>query len=561
MVAHHTFFQNKRARLSLVLFILFLSFCVRLFGVTSVPPSLYWEEVALGYDAYSILHTGKDHHGHWFPIVALESFGDYKPALYAYTIIPFLPVFGLSTLAIRFPSVISGVILTYLVGLIARCLYQSNQEKNSNAGFFVQVTAMIFVMISPWAIQFSRGGWEVNLATTLVSAGIYFGLLAKKNLTANKLKSSLMYYLLCAVTFICAMYTYHATRLIAPVMGLVLAAPLFLDWRKHLRLIVVLGVFSVIGIAPIALSLFQPQVNHRLQETSAFGSLTEIQTSNMFVETFHSNILAKILFHRYVFYGKTILANMFSHLRLDYLFISGDSNPRHSVQYFGLFYPFDSVLLLFGIFALIRNWKKSYHLLWIWWIVAVFPASLTTGTPHALRTLPSLPVWIILMALGALELKTIVSHTRFSKVFILCVTSIILGQTLMYSHFYFTIYPTLYDHEWQFGYQQLIHSIHEQATEKEPIYITREQGRPAMYYWFFSQTDPKRVQEADKSVEKDQGEYLEFERLHFVTELSGQEKGLIASSIEQSKHFSSLMPLQTINDLEGKPIWFIYRVE
>ena len=58
------------------------------------------------------------------------------------------------------------------------------------------------------------------------------------------------------------------------------------------------------------------------------------------------------------------------------------------------------------------------------------------------------------------------------------------------------------------------------ALQKEnpelPVYITREQGRPAMYYWFYTKTDPKDVQKANDLVKKDQGEYLEFENIKFI---------------------------------------------
>ena len=44
--------------------ILLLAIFLRFFNLSNNPPSLYWEEAALGYDAYSILKTGKDFHGH-----------------------------------------------------------------------------------------------------------------------------------------------------------------------------------------------------------------------------------------------------------------------------------------------------------------------------------------------------------------------------------------------------------------------------------------------------------------------------------------------------------------
>src|SRR3990172_3286399 len=97
-----------------------LALFVRVYRVTQSPPSPYWEEVALGYDAYSILLTGKDHHGNPWPIVAFESFGDWKPSGYFYALIPFIKVFGLSVFSVRLLSVLAGVGTIVGIGVLMR---------------------------------------------------------------------------------------------------------------------------------------------------------------------------------------------------------------------------------------------------------------------------------------------------------------------------------------------------------------------------------------------------------------------------------------------------------
>ena len=74
--------NSKSNKVSLLLFlIIFLATVLRFWQLGSVPLSPDWDEVSLGYNAYSIFHTGHDEYGKFFPIV-LQSFGDYKPALY-----------------------------------------------------------------------------------------------------------------------------------------------------------------------------------------------------------------------------------------------------------------------------------------------------------------------------------------------------------------------------------------------------------------------------------------------------------------------------------------------
>ena len=97
-----------KATFSLVT-IVCIALLLRFWQLGEVPPSPDWDEVALGYNAYSVSETGRDEYGKFMPIV-LRSFDDYKPALYSYLAIPFIKLFGLTVFAVRFPSAIFGVL-------------------------------------------------------------------------------------------------------------------------------------------------------------------------------------------------------------------------------------------------------------------------------------------------------------------------------------------------------------------------------------------------------------------------------------------------------------------
>src|SRR5438874_1717900 len=103
----------KREVLILIL-IVFLASILRFWNLGSVPPSLEWDEAALGYNAYSLLHTGRDEYGTLLPL-NLKSFGDYKPAVYAYLDVPFVAIFGLNEFAVRLPSALAGIGLVIVI--------------------------------------------------------------------------------------------------------------------------------------------------------------------------------------------------------------------------------------------------------------------------------------------------------------------------------------------------------------------------------------------------------------------------------------------------------------
>ena len=89
--------------------ILLLGSSLRLWHLGKTPISPNWDEVALGYNAFSIAKTGHDEFGKFMPTI-LRSYDDYKPALYAYLIIPAYEAFGLNVFAVRLPSAIFGIL-------------------------------------------------------------------------------------------------------------------------------------------------------------------------------------------------------------------------------------------------------------------------------------------------------------------------------------------------------------------------------------------------------------------------------------------------------------------
>ena len=85
--------------------ILLVALALRIYKIGSIPPGLTPDEASLGYNAYSILKTGKDEYGALLPFV-FKSFGDFKPGLYIYLTVPAVLIFGLTEFSVRLPSVL-----------------------------------------------------------------------------------------------------------------------------------------------------------------------------------------------------------------------------------------------------------------------------------------------------------------------------------------------------------------------------------------------------------------------------------------------------------------------
>src|SRR3990167_6730277 len=183
-----------KTKLVLILILLLASF-LRLYQIDQVPPALSWDEASIGYDAYSILKTGKDQCGEIFPL-AFKSFGEYKYPFHIYASAVSIYFFGLNEFAVRFPSALFGVINIFLLYLLTWKLFKNQ---------FIALTAAFLLTISPWHIQFSRVIWETNFALCFFLAGLNFFLASRQAKKA--------YFLI--VTFILfgmATFTYNGAK-------------------------------------------------------------------------------------------------------------------------------------------------------------------------------------------------------------------------------------------------------------------------------------------------------------------------------------------------------------
>ena len=159
--------MNKRI-LILLAFIIIVASILRLWQLGKVPSSPDWDEVALGYNSYSIMQTGRDEYGKFLPII-LRSFDDYKPALYAYLTMPSIGILGLNVVAVRLPSAIFGILTVLAVFFVVKELFKKNN---------IALLTSLLLAISPWHIQFSRVAFEANIGVTLNIFGVYFFLRA-----------------------------------------------------------------------------------------------------------------------------------------------------------------------------------------------------------------------------------------------------------------------------------------------------------------------------------------------------------------------------------------------
>jgi len=392
---------------------------LRLWQLGNIPPSPDWDEASLGYDAYSILQTGKDQFGEFLPVV-LRSFNDYKPAFYAYLAIPSIFVFGLNTLAVRFPSAIFGILSIIAVFYLVKEIFENYKYKD-----YLAVISSFLLAISPLSIQFSRVGFESNVGTAF---NIFAALFFLKGLKKPWLLS------LSAICAGLAIYTYQSEKVFTPllllVMVLLFRKKLFSINKKYLASAFVIG--AIIVLSMIFYTFTDKSSLERLRGTSVFSSQTELLKANLRKldrDQQNNDKLGLFLDNRRIVYAKTILQSYLTHFDLNWLFIQGDI-ARHHAHGMGIMYLFEFPLLLLGIYSLLFGQfdRRTKLLIFLWVLITPIPASVTMGVPSAVRTLNFLPAVQILTALGVLSAIKLVSDIEYQ----------VLGLRLKYLIFFFS---------------------------------------------------------------------------------------------------------------------------
>jgi len=87
-----------------------------------------------------------------------------------------------------------------------------------------------------------------------------------------------------------------------------------------------------------------------------------------------------------------------------------------------------------------------------------------------------------------------------------------------------------------------------------------------MYYWFFNQTNPRLVQAANDTVKKDQGEFLEFDRIRFINSPSEiiNQSAIVAMNPGEidwlrQQNFQ-LSDTVTVTDPSHQPVWVTAKI-
>ncbi len=422
--------------------VIFVFFLTRLYKIDQVPPSLYWDEASIGYNAYSILETGRDEWGEFLPL-HFRAFGEFKLPVYIYSVVSWVKLFGLNAWAVRLPAVLYSLGVVILVYILAGKITGRK---------WVGLLAAFLLTISPWFFIFSRTGYEAT-------AGLFFFLLGTYFLLFLNSKGKFLVGGVLSLVF--SFYSYNSFRVIVPIWLVII----FLYLVKKGKFKNELGLF-LLSFLIFFLSLIPV---YRLYKFDAgatrFGQVTLSHPADFF-------------------------RNYWLHFSPDFLFLGGDSNPRSQIPGYSQLYWIDLPFILAGFYAVLKKRKPALFLPLVFLLLAPLPAALTKESPHALRSILAAPAWGILASIG---IWYWLEKVRFGKIWVM--STIIILYSLSFSFWWLDFlnqYKNLTSSAWQYGYKQVFENYAGEFGKYNRIVISDSYAQPYIFALYYLNYPPEK---------------------------------------------------------------------
>ncbi len=382
--------------------------CIRLYQLGSYPQKFTQDEMVLGYDAFSLWHTGRDHHGALLPM-NFQSFNDFVPPVSIYLTVPFVGALGLGEFTTRLPFALLGTATVGLVGLLGRRWF-------GNLGGIV---AALFLTIDPWHVSYSRLALPNSSMPFFVVAGLYAFTRAVEGLAdldeGDPLYRHWAWLVASAIAFALLTGCYPTMKIQGPIMVGICLLGAWRVFSKQRRVAIVWLVIYLLCVSPLAISQVLDWHNTQLR----FSQISAFQDVDWFIQAMRLFV---------------------DHFSPGALFFSGFGNgeavrrPLYIGELFWLEAPL-WIMAFIGISqrSVSRRVALSVPLiLTLWLLTYPLADSLTRGAPpfengmagipHELRSYNFVPLPELLAGLGAVVLYSKLRPLRWGKYAVALVT-------------------------------------------------------------------------------------------------------------------------------------------
>ena len=558
-------FLSKR---KILIAILVLAAILRFWNLGNVPPSPSLDEASIGYNAYSVLKTGRDEFKE-FPIISQRGYDDWRRSTYLFLVVPFVAALDLNVVSVRLPAVILSILTIWATYHIVLLLF----SKPSGFASAVAFLTAFMLAISPWHIYISRLGHESNACLAFLVLGVLSLLKGLKN------KSGILF---SVIFFTLSMISYYSGQVFLPLF----AVGLLIIFRRNILSILssnrkILTVFCIfmILLIPVFWAIFSPNALVRFQGTSTFKPEShpeifaqEVILRNRAVEK--NDIIGALFYNRHLYPSKVFIEGYVSHFSPQWLFENLPDN-KFKASKMGLLYLWEIPFILIGIIGFLFSHAvdgKTKKFIFLWFFLAPLPAAFATQAPHAMRSYNFLPVWQVFTAFGLAYVFYKLPKFRILtiSVFIL----IILLSLLTFYKNYFIVFPKEQSSSFQYSFSKTVPYILSQQKNYKKIVVSnrRDLNQSYMFFLFYSKYNPVLYQKQGGSVsggfaQSHKINGVEFRKIDWKTDyyskdnlyIGGISDFYIGDFLDSSKPINPILEFKNLDGSVGafavKPKW------
>lgn len=449
-------FFKKNIFSILAIAVIFLGCFARLIYIDIYPVGLNQDEASSAYDAWSVLNYGIGRNEESYPVHFI-AWGSGQNALYAYLMIPFIQILGLTNLAIRLPMALIGCI-----SLLVFYHFMKSAFNDKKALIFTFIFA-----IFPWHLMKSRWGLESNLFPDLIlwaTYALYYGITNKKNWCIW----------LSSIIFGLSTYSYGTSYFYVPVAILLIYISLIKMKKFTIKQTLInLMIITLVALPMILFVL----INYFDLNTIHLGPITIPK-------------LGTVRFEEITFLNSGILSIFKKFANNIYILCTNDGNLLNYTDPYGLFYNIwlSIPLIIFGMIKSIRSHFTSpvFTLMNCLFIASLLLMFVVDGAINRIN--------IIFIPLTFYIAYGIISLKKFAIIPLM----IYLIFFILFEHYYYIDYQDTLNSYMRVGYKEAI----EETTnlDYENLYIDRSIHTAYIFYLLYKEIPtPYYIENVEKS--------------------------------------------------------------
>ncbi len=396
-----------------------------------IPAGIHPDEESHGYNAFSLLETGKDRYGQSLPIL-FRSFGSYQPPLYTYLSILPVKVFGNTIFSARFLSATAGVSLVWITYLFALQIFNDRYKKK------LALISAFIIAISPWSIFFNRLTAEGSLGVTVFTLSILFFIYS--------LKKRIFFPIACLALGL-STHAYYSERIIS-ILFLPIFILLYRDYlfKNNKRWILIGFAIFLVTLIPHLMIASSGALTRRLAQVGLLsGGYTGVDVIKKYVTYFSP-------------------ANLF--------FDTGENLGRLSSD-MGVFYNWLIIPFFAGIRFVNKYLSKGFlKLLISLFLLTPVSAALTGDSFYPLRILDLIWLFSLIISMGVFSIYEVFPK----KITLVLLISAFIISIISFYISYFVLFKYERAKDYGYGYVSLMNYLKKYPNYQIIIDSTREYG-------------------------------------------------------------------------------------